>query len=147
MATDFPPVPRRSQVIETGTKNTISKSWDDWFQAIQRAFDSAALEAGRVSLDTQSASVAPTAVASSLAAGLYRLSYYEQITQAAGASSSLQTTFTWTNNAVTQTETTAALTTNTTASHQGAVFPLRVDQSSSVNYAVTYASSGLPVMN
>ena len=141
----FPPVPRWSQVLGDKVK-TISKSWDDWFQTIQRTLDQSALVVGQVALDTQSAAIAPTTIASSLAAGLYRLSYYAQVTQAASVSSSLTPDFQWTTNGVAQTTASAALTTNTTASHQERSFPIKVDQSSAVTYSVAYASVGAPVM-
>ena len=81
-----------------------------------------------------------------LVAGLYRLSYYAQVTQAASVSSSLTTQFQWTYNSVTQTLTSAAMTGNTTTTYQGLTFPLRVDYDTSVTYAGTYASSGAPAM-
>ncbi len=147
---EFPPVPRWSQVLQTRLdgkqQNAIGKSWDDWFQAIWNAISDTSLQLGRVSIAAQSATVAPTNVATGLAAGLYRLSYYAQITQAASVSSSLTPGFQWTYNGVAQSLTVAALTSNVLTAHQELCFPIRVDQSSDVTYSATYASSGLPVM-
>lgn len=136
----IPPIPRFTIVLQA--KGFVSKIWDDWFQALASGVDRSGQQVGRVSLDTQSASIGATSVQTGLAAGLYRVSYYQQVTRAATVTSSLTTQFTWTYNSTTQTTANAAMTGNALTTHQEATFPIRVDASSAVQYTTTYASSG-----
>jgi hypothetical protein len=103
--------------------------------------------AGTVAASAQSASIGSTNLNMGvLSSGLYRVNYYQSVTQAATVSSSLTTAIGWTDAGVAKTFTGAAMTGNTTATYQGETFPVNVDASTNVTYTVTYASSGATPM-
>jgi hypothetical protein len=78
-----------------------------------------------------------------LAPGLYRVSVYLRITQAASVSSSATVTITWTDDGVACSYAYPAVTGNTVASVLVAPpLLLDVEQSSPVSYSVAYASVG-----
>ncbi len=100
-----------------------------------------------VKAEAQGASIGATDVSDgTLAAGLYRLSYYMRVTRAASTSSSLQFEVTWTDGGVAQAETFTAITGNTTGTHQFGTMLIRSDKNSPVRYATTYASTGATTM-
>ena len=103
---------------------------------------------GEVTLEDQAASISgrPIVVVGRLQSGIYRVSYYARITQAAGTSSSLTVQFRWTDGGVPQTQTAAALTGNTTATIQQDRLMVRVDRDTSIVVDATYASVGSPSM-
>lgn len=76
-----------------------------------------------------------------VAAGLYRLTYYLAITAPAGVSNSLTVNFGFTDGAVTKTVSGPAVTGLTNASIGTASFMVRSDQAAPINYSVTYASN------
>lgn len=96
----------------------------------------------------QAASISgkPIVVVGTLQAGVYRLSYYTRITQAAGTSSALTIQFRWTDGGVAQTVTGAVINGNTTTTVQQDRLMLRVDRDTSIVYDTTYASVGSPSM-
>lgn len=152
MAT-IPQVPRTNSLFDTMTKTAIglfakvNQQWDNWFQLLAGAINRTAQQLGSASLSTQSASVSATNLNSgTLSAGLYRVSYSQAVTRAATGSSSLTSRFDWTFNGVAQSVTNAAMTGNTTTTHQEAVMPIQVDASTNVTYTLTYASSGATSM-
>jgi len=100
-----------------------------------------------VSLTAQTASIGLTAIpTSSLASGLYRVSYYCRITTAAGVSSSLIVTFSWTDGGVACSVSSTALTGNTTATVGTGTALINIDAASPVSYSTTYASNAAGVM-
>jgi hypothetical protein len=92
----------------------------------------------------QSASMANTDLTGgAIVAGLYELRYWATVVQAATVSSSLTVTLTFTYRAVTKTASGAAMTTNTTGTHQSGSLPLFYsDASSPIQISTTYASVG-----
>ena len=88
----------------------------------------------------------PIVVVGRLQSGIYRVSYYARITQAAGVSSSLTVQFRWTDGGVAQTQTAAAITGNTTTSVQQDRLMVRTDRNTSIVFDTVYASTGAPVM-
>ena len=96
-------------------------------------------------LDAQSASTSGT-VGGSQSAGLYRVSYYAQIITAAGVSSGLQLTLTWTHEGVAQSETFTNLTGNTTTTHQSQSLMIEIDPGTTIGYSLTYASNPASAM-
>lgn len=79
-------------------------------------------------------------------AGLYRISYYACLTTAAGTSSSLQVSFTWTRSGVARTLSTTAYTGNSITAPLAGSFLIFTDGASPINYSTTYASVGAPAM-
>lgn len=96
-------------------------------------------------LTAQAASIGATDFSTGgLNAGLYRLSYYARITQAATTSSSLIVTFDWTDTGVATSHSFAAITGNTTATNNGSPDSKLIysDAASPIRYSTTYASVG-----
>ena len=100
-----------------------------------------------VALSVQGASVAATDLSGGgVSQGLYRVSWFAQITQPGTVSSSLTTAIDWVSNGVTLTKTFTAITGNTTSSFgDGQVF-FSADAASPVRYTLTYATAGATSM-
>jgi hypothetical protein len=146
MAT-IPPVPRFNTLLGDVKKWLVSFQWDNWFQGIANRLNSSAEQMGSANLSAQTSSVSATNLNSlTIPAGFYRVSYSQQVTRAASVSSSLTSSVAWTAGGVAQTSTNAAMTGNTTATHQEGMLPIQVDANTNVTYALTYASSGSPSM-
>ena len=146
MAT-IPPVPRTNSLLGDLKKLLVSFQWDNWFQGLANRLNSSAEQVGSANLSAQSASVSATNLnAMTVTAGFYRVTYSQQVTRAATVSSSLTSVFSWTAGGVAQTSTNAAMTGNTTATHQEGMLPIQVDASTNVTYTLTYASSGATSM-
>lgn len=116
-----------------------------WFRDLKAQAQAAtqAVPSGIVRLTGQHASIVTTPIpTASLTAGLYRVSWYLQVTTPAGVSSDTTLTLTWTRNGVTQTFTGATVNGNTTATHdsEGQLL-IRIDGNSPVSYAVAYNSN------
>ncbi len=96
-----------------------------------------------VSASTQGASISATSFPIlSVSPGLYRLSMSSRISRAATTSSSLTVTFGWTDDTVSCTTSSAAMTGNTTATVGSLTTLVRVDDGSTITYATSFASSG-----
>lgn len=125
-------------------EGTCSDSWADFLSKLTFSVQAAATRINSVTKTDQAGSIGATDMTGgNLKAGLYTVKSYAQVTQAATVSSSLQVTISWTTHGVAQSESFAAITGNTTATHQaeslGLIF---ADAGSPVNYATTYASVG-----
>ena len=128
---------------------TPSKTFLDWVTAtlLQPLQTSSQRVTTPVSLTTQAASISTTPIPSqTLAAGIYRVSVFAAITQAATVSSSLTVTITFTHNGLSKSLSGVALTGNTTTTVQSNTFLIHIDGSSPVSYATTYASAGATPM-
>lgn len=98
-------------------------------------------------LQQQSASIATTAIYSSaIPAGLYRVSYYIQVTRAATTSSDFTFSLTWTNFTVSQSFTGATKNGNTTTTLEQGTVTFRADENTPISYAVAYNSAGATSM-
>lgn len=139
----LPPIPYISEFLSK--QNRVLQDWMRWFQSLAAAVNQAPTSVGTVSVTAGAASVTTTPITTKptpIAAGLYRVTYYMQVTRAASLSSSLIPTFTWTTQAVSQSVTGATMNGNTTTTFQADTLPLVVDQGSSVTYALAYSSAG-----
>lgn len=125
----------------------LTSTWVDYFGRLTQAVSANPTRLNHVRLSAQVASVAATDFSGGgLNDGLFRLTYYARITQAAGTSSSLTVTFSWTEGGVSLALAGTAMTGNLTTTVQSGSVTVRVDSASPVRYATTYASSGSPVM-
>jgi len=125
----------------------LTDPWSDWFQALVDAVNAAPSTKGKAKLATQAASIAATDLTDgAFPAGMYRVTYYARITQAATTSSSLTVTIDWTDGAVGQSQAGAAMTGNTTTTIQSGSVLLRSDKAKAITYTTTYASVGATVM-
>src|SRR2546425_527659 len=125
----------------------LTKPWYLWLAAVILRVQAAPEILKVVSLTNQSASIGTTAIPiGSISAGLYRINWHARITTAASVSSSLTVTIGYTDNAISCTQSGAALTGNTTATVQGGMAILRSDGAAPLTYSTTYASVGGTVM-
>lgn len=154
MATELPPVPMRSPVLESGQQDpqkkqpfmaVLHREMVRWLSLLRNAVNVASQFVASVSLSSQSAAVATTDVAT-LPAGLYRVGYSLRITQAATTSSSAQPTLGWTSDSVSCSQAFAAVTGNTTASQSSDQVMVNVDASTPITYSIAYASVGATPM-
>lgn len=122
-----------------------SKGFIDWMTALLGEVESAPSTYTPVSLTGQSASIGATAIpAATLTAGLYRVTWSARITTRASTgaqTSSLTVTLGWTDATLACTVSGTAITGNTTTTTQSSTQLLKVDASSPITYATTYASN------
>lgn len=96
-----------------------------------------------VSVTGQSASIGATAInPDTLAAGLYRVTFYARVTTPASVSSSLSVSFGWTENGVSCSASSAPATGNTTSTADSNTILVRSDGSTLLTFSTTYASVG-----
>lgn len=159
MAAVLPPMPTASDLEEQDPQTKrpsgrISKDWYLWFyQLVTRIQASAQSSTSAVSLTTQAASIAATGIpltnlltGGTIQGGLYRISWYARITQAATTSSSLTVTIGWQESGNSLTTSGAALTGNTTTTDQSGSVLVRNDPGGVLSYATTYSSTGVTPM-
>ena len=159
------PIPVTSAVITTEINPTsggdlqtgvVSSPWFEYFLQMQDRSEKSAYAVSREfdALTDQTAAIAatsltistPTGLTTKLSKGLYRVSTYARITQAASTSSSLTVTLGWTDGTVACTSSGSALTGNTTATTGSQSVVIRSDADGSVTYATAYSSSGATAM-
>lgn len=143
--------PKRENLSEgqkDSAEGTITLPWIQYFQNQTDTFSQAPTKVTTpVSLEAQSAAIGNTAIPTdSLASGLYRVSYSARVTQAATTSSSLTVTITWTAGGITQSQSGAAMTGNTTATFQSGTYLIDIDAASPVSYSTSYASNAAAEM-
>ncbi len=144
----FVPPPLNSYEAMVNPDRTPSKTYLDWVtQALLQPLQTSSQRVTTpIALSTQGGSIGTTAIPSAtLAAGLYRVSYFAAITQAGTVSSSLTVTITFTHNTLSKSFSGAALTGNTTTTVQAGSFLIRID-GGPVSYSTTYASVGATPM-
>jgi hypothetical protein len=137
------PVPAKPGEPVKPASGFVDLPWILWFQEWQSRLLASPERLASMTLTGQAASIASSPISTGiLAAGLYRLSYYARVTQAATVSSSLTVTFGWTDGGVTCTASGAAMVGNTTATAQSGAFVVHADQAAALTYSTTYASVG-----
>lgn len=129
------------------TAGLITEPWVRALQFQSEAIQAAPARVATAQLTGQTASIGTTVLSTDpTATGLYRITYYFRITTPGSTSSSLSCTFSWTDDGVPVSATTAAVTGNTTTSFSSGSLLVSGDQASSVSYATTYASVGATPM-
>ena len=124
----------------------ITPTWIDYFSQQAQVIAQGSTRINSVALSDEDATIAATDITSgSVSAGLYRMTYFAQITQAATSSSSLEVTFDFTSFGQSLTKTFAAVTGNTVADWDSGSVLMNVD-GAPIRYSTTYASSGATVM-
>lgn len=145
------PLPHRSPLIQTdrdpstGRERLTSRITSDWLNALEAIVgkvDRTEEQVAKVRLTAQAAAIAATPVHTVLSAGLYRISYFVRVTQAASVSSSVQVTIGFTDGGVAVASAGTAQTGNTTATHETRTLMVRADQATAITLAVAYASAG-----
>lgn len=137
----------RKELVDAGQIDSlaglISSTWNQWLNLLAGQLNKAPFIQNGVSLTAQGASVGATDfTGGALSGGLYRLTYYVQVTRAATTSSSIQPVLSWTYNGGTVSFSVAALTGNTVTTGDSQTKTVLIDAGSPVTYALNYASVG-----
>jgi len=139
------PIPLRDPVVDAN--RMLSQAWMKYLVRLPATLYAIPSRLNGETEIAQAASIAATDISGAgLLAGLYRVSYYARVTQAATTSSSLVVTLGWTDGGVAQSYSGADMTGNTTATNQAGSVLIRVDAGQPVTYATTYGSVGGTVM-
>lgn len=150
----IPAMPLTSRVVDPPINKqdltggwTLARSWVQWLNTLAQAVQSTSPLLRTVSLSAQAASLAPTPVPSvTTVTGIYRLSYFTRITQAATTASSLTVTLGWVTGGQPCTVVGAALVANTVTTNQSGVVVVTADQATSFTYSTSYSSTGATPM-
>lgn len=125
----------------------IGWDWQKWVGLIAEKLSRTPERKARVGLTSQQATINTTPIPLSVVRpGVYRVSYWIKITQAATVSSSFQFGLAWTRHGLTLTAQAAAVATNTTSTYQFGTLVIHVDATTPISYDLTYASSGATPM-
>lgn len=131
-------VPDRAPVVDKS--GHLTRSWWDWFALFRLTLQSYPTRNNTISRTGLQASISATDLSiGSLAAGLYRVSYYAEIT-AASLGGGVTVAITWTSAGTGQTYTATQLS-GTTLGHQTHDLYIHVDAATAVQYAATRAST------
>jgi hypothetical protein len=126
---------------------TVTDPWVDYLTRLITVVENNPTRVSYVEERDQSASIAPTDFSGGvLPAGLYRVTYYLRIIQAATTSSSIQATLAFTDRGTALSVSGGALTTNTVTTWEGFSRTVRVDNATPLTYSTTYASIGATPM-
>lgn len=125
----------------------MSEDFANWLLEQQTRINQAPASIGdAVSLTNQSASLGATPAFVATTTGVYRVSVFARVVQAATTSSSLSATIGATDKTIAYTVALTAVTGNSTGTVlQGSVL-VRCDQAQAINYSTTYASVGATAM-
>lgn len=149
------PPPTDDSIVEQDETNPqrrdpfyMAKGWVQWLQdALVARVQTALYLLKTLSLTGKTAAISATAIPlGTLAAGRYRVAWYARVTTAAGVSSSLTVTLSWTEGAAALSISGAAMTGNTTTTVQSGVIEIQVDAASAISYATAYASNPATAM-
>ncbi len=145
----IPPIPYRDSLTIEQPPNPgwVSRVWQTWFRTLIDGVNACAAVVASVTLTAQSASISTTdALPDTGASGLFRVSWFLRVTQAATTSSSVAVTVGWTDGSVALTSSGAALTGNTTSTFQTGSLVVQADAASAITYSTTYSSTGATTM-
>lgn len=140
------PLPLRDRLVEPG--GFLTPAWLQYLTHLPQSLDAIPSRLATESLTVQSASVAASSIGGTLQGGLYRVSYFAYVTQAATTSSGLIVTIGWTQDGIAKTISGADMTGNTTATVQSGSMLIRKGTNTAIpiTYATTYASVGATPM-
>lgn len=145
MSAPLDPVQQTTDVTEPGS-NAMSKPFYLWLFQLWTRVKSLAQVVGTLSRSNQSAAIATTTIATTTQNGVYRASYWIEVTTIPTTSYALTVTLGWRTNGVTRTQAFTALTgaPGTLAlGFQTNELPLmRCDSGTVITLAVAYASVG-----
>lgn len=141
--------PTRNAVVNlTGEQpGFLSFLWEKWVRALLARVNQTPQLLGVLSKTLQSAALGATAIPTpTLAPGLYRVSYSARVTRPATTSSSLTVTVGWTDGTVACSESSAAITGNTTGTQVNRTMLVRIDSATTITAATAYSSVGATTM-
>lgn len=135
-----PKVPQGQKDPQEGL---CTDAWQRWLLGQAQTNEASQVRAQAIVLTAQSASIGATSlVPGGSSTGLYEISYYARITQAASVSSSLTVTTGWTDHGLALTLSGAPMTGNTTATLQTFSRLFFCDGNTPITYSTTYGSVG-----
>lgn len=144
--------PIASPLVDPPTKRGspefyMTANWYQWLLSLIARIQRAAQLLTTVTLTSQAAAITTTPFSLGvLSAGLYRVSWYARITQAATVNSSLTVTIGWTESGTSQSQSGAAMVGNTTTTGQSGSVLVQSDAVAPITYATTYVSAGATPM-
>lgn len=144
----IPSFPNRERLIglDSVAQGLITQPWQIWLRGVTDAINLSPQVQTSVTGTPQGASIGTTTLlADTGSAGLFRVSWFLRITQAATTSSSVAVTVAFTDG-VALTVSGAAVTGNTTSSLQQQTVVVRCDPSSTLSYSTAYSSTGATAM-
>lgn len=125
----------------------IGDAWADFMSRLVQSVQHAATRISSVSLEKQQASIAASDLSgSSHRTGVYRLTWFAIVTTPGTVSSSLTVTVSWTTGGIAQSFSGAAMTGNTTTTHQSETYMVIADATAPIRYETVYASVGATAM-
>lgn len=137
--------PRESLIqLEKSRLGQPSDAFLIYMRGVRDAIGATAQGFDPVQVTGRTSSIGTTAIPTDndLSEGLYRVDWYLQVEVAAGVSSSVQLTLSWTRNGITQQLVGTLVNGNTTATNKPESAPLiHIDAGSPISYAVAYASN------
>ena len=148
MITQLPQPPVRSSIADKPDL-TVNSDWFRWLsQTLLATLQKCSQIAASLLKDSQSGVLASTRILTVTQTGIYRIAWYEQITQAATTSSSLKATITYTSKGQVQTLTDpVALTGNSLTTQQSGSALVTIDGGTSVLVSTAYTSVGATPMH
>lgn len=144
MALTLPPIPFKDAAVERDGK--LTRSFISFLLPFLARVNAAATALVSVALTAQSAAIPTTALIPLPASGRYRVSVHARVTTAAGTSSSLIPTISYTSDGIACTQSGAALTSNDVTQPASWIFLVKADASTPISYATSYTSAGVPAL-
>lgn len=144
----IPSFPYRERLIglDSVAQGILMQPWQIWLRGVVDALNAAPQVQTRVTGTPTGATIPSTVLlADTGSAGVFRVSWFLRITQAATTSSSVAVTVAFTDG-VSLTVSGAAVTGNTTSTFQQQSVIVRCDANSSLSYSTTYSSVGATPM-
>ena len=144
----IPSFPFRERVVgvEVEARGLLTSPWQIWLRGLTAAVNAAPEMQSSVTGTPVGASISTTPLlADTGSAGLFRVSWFLRVTQAATTSSSVAVSLTFTDG-VAVTITGAAVTGNTTTTIQQQTVLVRCDAGTALSYSTTYSSVGATAM-
>lgn len=123
---------------------SVTRVWWNWLATVWRAVQACAQMVQTLTVAAQVASIGATALVA-VATGLYRVSWTAQVTTPASVSSSLIVTVNYTQNGLSCSQSSAAMTSNLGTAPASGSFLVQCDPITPLTYSTTYASVGTPM--
>lgn len=144
----IPSFPFRERLIglDAFAQGIVTQPWQIWLRSVTDGLNAAPQVQSSVTGSPQSASISPTPLLTDTgSAGVFRVSWFLRITQAATTSSSVAVSVGFTDG-VALTISGSAVTGNTTTTIQQQSVLVRCDANTALTYSTTYSSVGATAM-
>lgn len=145
MSLNLPPIPFRDAAVEIPS-GKLTRGFTSFLLPFLTRINTTATALVSVVLTAQTAAIATTALVPLAASGRYRIFVHARVTTAAGTSSSLIPTISYTTGGIACTQDGDALTANVPNRPKGWTFVIKVDTATPISYSVAYVSVGIPAL-